>query len=157
MSRQLITTWGDYTAAADRLLAHPEPRELLIHDQDLQMLRLESSERIAALSQRLAEGCTLRIALRDGSPFQGRQPRLNALFETWRHRVQIRTLPETFAHLRDSLLIAGHELALIRFDKDQPRAVVLDSQEPDLGQYRSRFEEIWQICHDDLLHRPLGL
>lgn len=158
MSRELITSWNDYLAAAERLCGLAR-QSILIYDEDLRSLKLESPGRVALLGEFLsqASGISLQIALRDGSSFQNHSPRLQQLLNTWQHKCEIRKSPEHLGHLRDNLLIVDRTNALIRLDKDMARSVLLLDEESSVHPYKSRFDEIWLECDENLLHTPLGL
>lgn len=143
MASELFTSWGEYQAAIDRILALAQ-RELRIYDADLGQLRLETPERLERLHALLAGGqpeC-LKIAVRDAAPFRDRSPRLTALMRTRGHLVTVVETPESIAHLRDSMILADGRHALIRFDQDQPRCKLLMDDEDAVSPYLRRFEEI---------------
>lgn len=158
MSRELIDNWSDYQAAVDRLLDNTR-NSLVIYDEDLAALKLESStrqERLGQLLGHLADAPT-RIALRRGNLLRTQQPRLLRLLTTWQHRAQARLLPPELLHLRDGMLIADKQHALIRLERDLPRSVLLLDEADSVQAYVKRFEEIWSTCSENLLSTPLGL
>ena len=118
MSRELIESWTDYSAAVTRLLGMAS-QHLHIYDQDLQALKLDTTESLASLSALLARhgDHPLCIALRDGGHFQTRSPRLRGLCTTWAHRAAVRQTPAALSHLRDNMLLVDGLHALIRLEK----------------------------------------
>lgn len=158
MARTLINTWGDYLAAADALLARC-PRNILVFDGDLSALRWQTAERLDILGGLLAahDDAPLRIVLRDPRHFLVDAPRLQQLLQTWSHRAQVRQTPRALAELRDAILIVDQQHALIRFEKDLPRSVLIEDNPSEVLPYRQRFEEIWQESAKNLLQSSLGL
>lgn len=143
MSRELLTSWSEYHGAVDRLLELAQ-RHLWIYDEDLAMLRLESPEHMdrlqALLAARPAE--SLAIALRNAEALGRTNPRLCRLLTNYSHNSVIWQTPDHLAHLRDSLLIADDVHALVRFDRDQPRAKLLIDEPEEVLSYRQRFVEL---------------
>ena len=158
MARELIESWTDYLAAIDRLLPLAT-HQLNIYDEDLARLSLENSGRLEQLGQLLANAKEhpLRIALRDGTHFQTRSPRLQRLLTPWMHRAEIRQTPADLAQLRDGMIIVDARHALVRLEKNLPRSVLLIDDTPGVMPYLERFEEIWQATRKNLLQTPLGL
>lgn len=158
MSRELIESWTDYGAAVERLLGLVKHR-LQIYDEDLQALKLDSLEHLATLSSLLARpgDHPLRIVLREASHFQAHTPRLQQLFTTWEHRVEVRQTPNALAHLRDNMLLVDGMHALVRLEKNLPRSVLIIDEPNDIAPYAKRFDEIWQESNKNLLEKPLGL
>ncbi|MGE5387070.1 MAG: hypothetical protein ACM3SV_14405 [Betaproteobacteria bacterium] len=143
MASELLTSWGEYRAAVDRILALATD-ELCIFDPDLGELKLESGERLDELRRLLAAGKSgcLKIALRDATFFRTHCPRLNELLRIHSHLLLVSETPDSIAHLRDCMILADSRHGLIRFDQGQPRSkLVLD--DPDgIAPYKRRFEEI---------------
>lgn len=158
MSRQLFTTWSDYQAGVDRLLALAT-REIRIYDGSLGELKLDAAARSAAL-QRLLHGeerdC-LQIALRDASRLPRECPRLMQLLGRYAHIMTVRQTPEQLGDLRDSLLLVDRRHGLIRFDRDQARCKLLIDEEEELRPYLQRFEEIWGTDCTPISPTTLGL
>lgn len=158
MSRELIESWTDYSAAVTRLLGMAS-QHLHIYDQDLQALKLDTTESLASLSALLARhgDHPLCIALRDGGHFQTRSPRLRGLCTTWAHRAAVRQTPAALSHLRDNMLLVDGLHALIRLEKNLPRSVLITDEPEAIAPYAKRFAEIWQESDKNLLENPLGL
>lgn len=156
MSRELITTWSDYQAAMERLLALAN-REILIYDEDLHELRLESASRLAHVQRLLGAGSTLRIALRNAAPLYQRHPQLLKLLGLYSHRAAAQQTPEQLNHLRDGMILVDGKHGLIRFDREQPRSKLLIDEAEALRPYAQRFAEIWSEGGDPVSATTLGL
>lgn len=157
MDQEILTSWQAYRDAADRLLALSN-RELLIFDPDLAQLALEEPQRHAQLERLLASPqAHIRLALLDVARLRDHSPRLAALFRRHSHHLSITELPEHLQHLRDCLMLADGEHALIRFDRDQPRSKLLTSAPEAVAPYRQRFEALWQEGGTAISLTPLGL
>ena len=158
MSRELITSWNDYQSAIDRILALA-CNQVWIYDEDLGMLRLETPERIEALTAPLASlhpDC-LHIALRNTEPLQQRQPLIRRLLTVYSHNSAAQQTPEHLGHLRDSMILVDDAHALIRFDRNQPRGKLLIDEPDEVKPYRSRFTEIWAEGGAPVTPTTLGL
>lgn len=158
MSRTLITSWSDYQLALDQILALPG-QQLMIYDQDLLGMKLESAARMGALTCILqhSKQSALRIALRDGNPLRTQQPRMLNLLTRFTHKVFAHETPEHLKHLRDSMLLLDNQHALIRFDRDQPRGKLLVDEPEEVAAYFKRFESIWAEGGDCISASTLGL
>lgn len=158
MARELFTTWGEYQAGIDRILAMAE-REVRIYDQDLGLLKLESGTRLTHI-ERLLHGNrpdTLHVALRDAEPFRHHQPRLFGLFAAHNHAMAVQQTPEHLANLRDSMILVDGRHGLIRFDLEQPRAKLLVDEITELLPYCRRFDELWAEGGTPVSATTLGL
>ena len=159
MARELITTWGDYQIAIDRLLAMPAGR-IRLYDEDLQQLNCDSPARLEAL-QRLLQTArrpdALQIAVRNAAPLRALHPRLLRLLAAYSHIAAARETPSQLAHLRDNLLLIDDRHALVRFDRDQPRAKLLIDEPDEVGGYLHRFDEIWAEGGEEISATTLGL
>ena len=158
MSRELITSWADYRAAADRVLALAT-RTLRIYDEDLAQFHLERPERLALIEELLAAGrpdC-LRIALRDATPLKRHQPLTIGLLVRFSHFAAAQQTPTQLSHLRDSMLIVDERHAVIRFDRDQPRSKLLIDEVDEVAPYLRRFGEIWAEGGEPVSATTLGL
>ena len=158
MSRELFNSWTDYQHGVDAILASAGHR-LCIYDQDLAQLKLDSSKRLAQLQRLLQQGRSgcLRIAIRDAAHLRQHAPRLLALLATYNHLMTIVETGENLAHLRDSMLIADGERALIRFDQEQARSKLLIDEPGETMPYQKRFEEIWLESNHPISPSTLGL
>jgi len=158
MSRELFNSWSDYQRSVDTILAGVRHR-LCIYDQDLSLLKLDSKERLSrlqALLQHGRSGC-LQIAIRDATHLRQRAPRLMELLATFSHLMSIVETGENLAHLRDSMLIADGERALIRFEQNQARSKLLIDEPAETMPYQKRFEEIWLESNHPIAPTTLGL
>jgi len=158
MTRELLTSWSDYQTAIDCILALAT-KTIFIYDEDLGQMHLETPSRIAALKAPLgsARADCLRVALRNTTPLQQRQPLLLRLLATYGHNSAIQQTPEQLAHLRDSMILVDGVHALIRFDRDQPRSKLLIDEPEEVMPYRRRFEEIWAEGGTPVSSTTLGL
>jgi hypothetical protein len=158
MTRELITSWSDYSAAVERLLAMA-CRQISIYDEDLAALKLQSLPCHNHLQRVLREDQTdaLRIALRNAGQLRQQHPTLLNLLTIYSHRAAIQQTPEHIAHLRDSMIIVDDRHALIRFDRDQVRSKLLIDEAEELRPYLARFEEIWAAGGEPIGTSTLGL
>ncbi len=158
MSRELITSWSDYRAAIDRLLALASEK-ISIYDEDLVNLSFTSRSRLDRLQQILGtgHGLALRIIVRNAAPLQRQEPGLLKLLSIYGHRAVAQQTPEHLAHLRDSMLIVDDRHALIRFDREQARSKLLLDAADELRPYINRFEEIWAEGGEGISTTTLGL
>lgn len=158
MAGELITSWGDYQAAIDRLLPLAS-QKISIYDEDLGQFKLESADRRNEL-QRLLQanrGTAVHIALRNADPLRQRQPRLLGLLATYGQQATARQTPAQLAHLRDSMLLVDDRHALIRFDREQPRSKLLIDAADELAPYLTRYREIWSEGGETIGSVTLGL
>jgi hypothetical protein len=159
MARELITSWGDYQLAIDRLLATP-CRIIRIYDEDLAQLHLESSTRLPQLKSLLSAGTTspcLQIALRNSEPLRNRHPLLMNLLAQYGHRLAAQQTAPQLANLRDAMILLDDQHGLIRFDRDQARSKLLIDEPEELRPYRARFKEIWEEGGEMVSATTLGL
>lgn len=158
MARELLTSWGEYQLALDRLLAMAE-HEIRIYDEDLVILKLETAPRLEQLKRLLQQNRadTLQVALRNSEPFKHHQPLLLKVLATHAHTMAVQQTPEQLAQLRDSMVLVDGRHGLIRFDRDQPRAKLLVDEIEELMPYRRRFEEIWNEGGIPVSPTTLGL
>lgn len=159
MARELITTWSDYQIAINRLLAMPAGR-MRVYDEDLQHLNCDSPSRLEAvqsLLRRARQPDALQIAVRNANPLRTLHPRLLRLIAAYAHLAAARETPPQLAHLRDNLLLIDERHALIRFDRDQPRAKLLIDEPEEVGGYLRRFDEIWAEGGQAIGTTTLGL
>lgn len=158
MTRDLITSWSDYQAAAARLLAMAG-HKIAIYDEDLASLQLGTTADLSRLQHLLSKGhgMALRIAVRNASHLRQHQPGLLKLLSVFGHRAAAQQTPEQLAHLRDSMLIIDDKHALIRFDREQARSQLLIDEPEELRPYLVRFEEIWSEGGESVSATTLGL
>lgn len=145
MPTEILTTWGDYQVAVDRLLAVTSGH-LHIYDSDLAQIKLDAPARIEALQRLLMRSreANIRIALRDTTHLHRHQPRLTELWHLHTHCVFALQTPENLAHLRDCMILADARHGLVRFDQDHPRCKLILDDPEELAPYVRRFNEIWQ-------------
>ena len=159
MARELITSWNDYRAAVDRLLALAGEK-IAVYDEDLANLRLGSRASLNQLQRLLTSdrGLALRIAVRNARPLQQqREPGLLKLLSMYSHRAAAQQTPEHLAHLRDNMLIVDDRHALIRFDREQARSKLLLDEADEVRAYGKRFEDIWAEGGETINATTLGL
>lgn len=144
MARELLTNWGDFQSAIDRLLELAE-REILIHDGDLAHLKLDSLPRIEHLIRLLQPrrpDC-LRFSLQDTSLLQRNNPRLIRLLTDYSSSIAVLQTPEHLDHQRDSMILVDGRHGLILFERSQPRFKLLIDEAQEIEPYLQRFEQIW--------------
>ncbi len=158
MAYELITTWGEYQSALDRLLGMAR-RSICIYDEDLSQIKLESPTRLNELRRLLRESQNnaLRIAVRNAAPLRQQSPLLMTLLATYSHAAATQETPATIAHLRDSMILVDDLHALVRFEKDQPRSKILTDDPDALRPYINRFNEIWNEGGEVIANTTLGL
>lgn len=158
MARELITSWGDFQTALDRLLVMAG-QKICIYDEDLGQLRLDSAPRLAALKRVLGgkPAGNLRIALRHAETLRQQQPLLINLLTDYSHCCAAQQTPAQLAHLRDSMILIDGKHGLIRFERDLPRSKLLIDEVDELRPYLARFEEIWNEGGETVGSTTLGL
>ncbi|MBS1161571.1 MAG: hypothetical protein H6R15_3990 [Proteobacteria bacterium] len=159
MARELITSWGDYQTAIDRLLAIAV-RKIAIYDEDLGHLHLDSAPRLGQVKRLLhgeSSNLAVRIAIRNADPLRQRQPLLMNLLTTFSHCLTARQTPPQLAHLRDTIILVDDQHGLIRFERDQARSKLLLDEANELKPYLNRFEEIWSESSETVNSTTLGL
>ena len=141
----LITSWTDYAAAAERLLAKAS-RSVDIFDQDLASLRLERPATIASLTHflRASPSSTLRIVVHTADALRTQHPRLINLLSLFAHKFQVFETPAHLANLADSMLLVDQESALIRFHRDHARSKEIIADPTEVKPYCKRFEDLWE-------------
>ena len=158
MSRELITSWGDYQTAIDRLLSIAR-QKIRAYDEDLAQFKLESASRMAKLWE-IIQGrqpdCLL-IIVRNAEPLRQHHPILMKLLADFGHLAHARQSPDHLAHLRDSMLLIDDTHALIRFERDLPRSKLLIDEPDELRPYCKRFAELSGEGGDLIIATPLGL
>lgn len=158
MAREILTSWSDYQAAADRLFSLAE-KELLIHDSDLGSLRLESVPQHDALRRIAGTGQAnaLRVVVRNTTLLRRNHPRLMRLLGMHAQSMTLREIDASLVALRDTMILADRRYALIRFDVDQPRSKLLLDEFDEISPYLRRFEEIWHEGGTEIAFTTLGL
>ena len=158
MSSELITSWGEHDAALNKILALAT-NSLWIFDEDLSRLKLGRSDTIELLRQFLDNGREngLRILLQNTEALRRDHPRLMELLASRPQNMTIIECPPQLADLKDSMVIADDQHALIRIHKDHARSrVILDSAK-DCAPYVKRFEEILNEGGEPIGATTLGL
>lgn len=158
MARELITSWTDFQTAIDRLFAIAS-HKILIYDEDLSTLKLESTSRREQIKRVLqaGDGDVLQIAVRNATPFRQQLPLFQNLLSTYGHHAKAQETPPHLAHLRDSMILVDDKYALIRFERDLPRSKLLIDEPDEVRPYLSRFKEIWSEGGDCISSVTLGL
>lgn len=158
MARELITSWGDFQTAFDRLLAIAE-RKICIYDEDLGHLHLDSTEHLDTLKRLLGNtpAGNIRLALRNAEPLRRQQPLLLKLLADYSHCLAAQQTPPHLGHLRDSMILVDDRYGLIRFERDLPRSKLLLDESEELKPYFARFEEIWNEGGETVSSTTLGL
>lgn len=158
MTRELITSWGDYQTAVDRLLGIAG-HKICIYDEDLGQLKLDSPPRLAEIRRVLQaeQPANLQIIVRNAEPLRSHSPLLLKLLSDFGHLASAQQSPEDLAHLRDSMLIIDDTHALIRFEQDLPRSKLLINEANELKTYRARFAELCLVSGEFVGNSTLGL
>lgn len=142
MPSTLITSFGEYDAAIDRLLSNCH-RRLDIFDFNLSALKLDRPQRVSELQRLLGDPQhQIRIVVQDSATVLSSNPRLARLLGGHLHHFSLIQAPDNLAELRDSLLIADDEHALIRFHRDQPRGKLIEKDALETRPYALRFIDI---------------
>lgn len=158
MSYELMTTWGEHDQSLQKILALAT-NSLCIFDEDLSKLKLGRSDNIEMLRQFLSTNRlnTLRIALQNIEPLRRDQPRLMQLLADYPQNMTILECPPHLESLKDSMLIADGQHALIRFHKDHARAKAILDDAEECAPYVKRFEEIVNEGGEPIGATTLGL
>ena len=158
MTRELITSWTDFQAALDRLLAIAS-HKIWIYDEDLCSLKLESTSRMQQIQRVLQGGHNdvLRIAVRNAKPIRQQHPLLVNLLSTCAHLAKVQETAPQLAHLRDSMILVDDKHALVRFEQDLPRSNLLIDETDEVRSSLTRFNEIWSEGGDSVSSITLGL
>lgn len=158
MARELLTNWGDFQVAIDRLLELAE-REILVYDGDLAHLKLDSAPRIGHLKRLLQprrQDC-LRLSLQDTTLLQRNNPRLIGLMADYTSGIPVLQTPEHLGHRRDSMILVDGRHGLILFERSQPRSKLLIDEMQEIEPYLQCFEQIWQEGGTPFSATTLGL
>ena len=158
MARELITSWGEYQTAIDRLLCMA-CRKICIYDEDLGQLKLDSAQRRSQLQGILQAGLkdSLQIVVRNADPLRNSFPLLIKLLTEFGHLATAQQSPPDLAHLRDSMLIIDDKHALIRFERELPRSKLLIDEADELKPYLNRFSELLLAGGEPVSTTTLGL
>jgi len=158
MARELITSWGEYQTAIDRLLCMA-CRKICIYDEDLGQLKLDSAQHLPQLQRVLQTGLkeSLQIVVRNADPLRNRSPLLIKLLTEFSHLATAQQSPPDLAHLRDSMLIIDDKHALIRFERELPRSKLLIDETNELKPYLNRFSELLSAGGEPVSTTMLGL
>lgn len=158
MAHELITSWGDYQTAIDRLLCLA-CRNICIYDEDLSELKLDSARRLPQIRRVMQAGHSksLQIVIRNADPLRNRFSHLIKLLTEFGHQATAQQSPPDLAHLRDSMLIIDDRHALIRFERDLPRSKLLIDEADTLKPYLNRFSELRSAGGESISSTTLGL
>ena len=158
MTRELLTSWGDYQNALATLLPLAK-NSLVIYDHDLGRLQLETLKHHEQLTRLLSaqHHTKLQISVRHTGLLRTQHPRLLKLASTFGHRLFLKESPASLANLRDCLIVADAKHALIRFDWEQARAKLLLNEPEEVRQYQQRFNDIWAEGGEEIGASTLGL
>ena len=143
--RALITSRGEYSSGADRVMALAQ-RELRIFDPDLSEFRLEIPARIEVLRSFLSRSRDnrIRIALHDPEYIKRHCPRLIGLLGSYAGFILVNRTMGDAAKAQDCFVLADRLHLVRRPVAKQPRGVLL-LNDPEEGQgMHGRFEEIWE-------------
>lgn len=134
-------------------------RELAIFDPDLEETGLESRAGVEHLTRLLAagRGRQLRIVLHDTGHLERHCPRLIRLLQDYGHIASLRRSPEHLRNLTDCFIVADGSHAAIRFHADHARGKLLIAQDEQVGNWQSRFGELWELATATSCITTLGL
>lgn len=159
MSREILTTWTTYQAAAWRVIGLAE-QCLEIYDEDLAWLKLDAPAQMTQLERLLrqpGQDICLTLIVRQSSLLLSQHPRLLRCLETYSHRCAVQQTPPELAHLRDNMVIADRRHAVIRFDREQARSKLLIDERVEVRGYGERFDEIRVQPGEAIRLQALGL
>jgi hypothetical protein len=159
MTSQLITSWAEYDGAIHEIL-QLSTGTLQIFDEDLSALRLERAERMARLRALLAtreHPKQLTIIVQRPDFVRQYSPQLMELLTVYTPALTIIHSPPHLDRLKDSLLIANGQHALVRFHRDHARARLILDDAAECAPYVQRFAEILGEGGDPLSPTTLGL
>ena len=157
MSRTLLTSYGEYDAAVDLILSRAE-RQLEIFDHDLALLKINRPARHSALQRLLSSPHhQLTIVVQNSQTVLAQQPLLIRLLETHGHHFRLIEADPKLQELTDSIVIADHAHALLRFHRDQPRGKLLENEEEEVKPYERRFKSILEEGGTPISPRVAGL
>ncbi|CAN5441574.1 hypothetical protein BH09PSE6_BH09PSE6_07060 [soil metagenome] len=149
---------SDFQAAIRDVLATAQ-LELLLFDPDYDDWAINSPDVPPLIETFLNHSvrAKLRMVIRDPEQINRAYPRIANLLRLHSNKVECRGLPEQYARLSETMIIADATHALRR-----PVATgfkgVLRLLDPDYaGGQRDRFEELWSACHDRFSSTSLGL
>ncbi len=158
MQPELITSWSDHDRLVEKILLLAR-RTLRVFDEDLSRLGLERAENAAILRRFLSSDRdnTLQIILRDGEPFRRNSPRLFRLLGDYSANMIVTESPPLPGTPKDTMLIADHCHALIRFHQDQVRSKAIIDNAAECRNYLVRFQEIQNEGGSTISATTLGL
>ena len=156
--RMLIGSRAEYLAAADALYGMAQ-HALCIFDPDLEMLGLNSAERIERLQHFLQRGQEnlLRIALHDPSNILRAYPRLVELMRRFAPRVPVFRTEGVAARAQDCFVLADARHFVRRAVAQQARGVHALHEDGEGRLLHERFEEIWAASAEAVSPSTLGL
>lgn len=158
MARDLFTSWSEFQAGVDRLLALAR-QEILIHDHDLARLNLDSRPRREYLKRLLhpRRRERVRIALQDISLVQRNNPHLRHLAANYSEGIIILEVSERLRNLSDTMILVDGCHGIVLFERSQPRSILLIEEPEEIKSYGRRFEQIWLEGGTRLSTTTLGL
>lgn len=153
-----FATYEAYRQAVAMVVMQAQ-RELTIFDPDLKETGLESRVGVEHLSRLLAagRGRRMRIVLHDTGHLERHCPRLIRLLQNYGHIASLRRSPEHLRNLTDCFIVADGSHAAIRFHADHPRGKLLIALDEQVGNWQSRFGELWELASATSCIRTLGL
>jgi hypothetical protein len=156
--RTLLQTLADYERGFGRVLALLR-RELRIFDPDLSELRMNSAERVEALSRFLRGGPNRRIyiALHEVDYVSKRCPRFIALLGIHASSIFIYRTVGDAAKVQDCFVLADGEHLVRRPVTAQPRGVLIVNDPKECQPMRERFDEIWESSEPAVSANTTGL
>ena len=158
MNPQLLTNWSEHDDSLPKVLLLAT-RTLRVFDEDLTRLGLEKPENAFFLRRFLAlnRQNTLVIVVRNPDPLRRNSPRLMKLLSDFPGVMTIHECAPHLVSLSDTMVLADHAHALIRFHKDHARSKVVIDNADECRPYILRFEEILKEGGTPISATPLGL
>jgi hypothetical protein len=158
MNTSAFITPSECRAAFDTLLAR-SPRELRLHDRDLDLWQLEDATRHAALRALCVAGDGHRIEclLDDTRHVARNHPRLMQLVRDFSHVLVIRQLDPDTPRPDHACVLADRHAILVRADKASPHGTLHLDDPARAAAFHQDFESMWQRAQAPLSATTLGL
>jgi len=142
MPEKLLTSRTELDTALESVLLASQ-RHLRLFDGSLASFKLENPQRIELLGNFLGQpGARLTLVLQDPEPCRRQHARLMALFARHTPAFEFLQAPDSLANLKDSMVLADDNHAVIHFHRDQPRGKHITEDAKACHPYLERFAAI---------------